>query len=76
MSLDKSQKRIDKALEGLRELGIEVRSYTVYPGQGRLTANITVRLKDEGKELKNMPVRGSVQRPETLQPGASPAPRR
>jgi hypothetical protein len=74
--MDKARKRIDKALEGLRTLGIEVRSYTVYPGQGRLTANITVRLKDEGKALENMPVRGSVQRPETLPPGVGSASRR
>lgn len=74
--MSKAQKRIDKALEGLRELGIEVRSYTVYPGQGRLSANITVRLKDESKELENLPVRGSVQRPETLSPGVGSASRR
>lgn len=37
--------KVKKALEEIRKLGIEIRSYTVYPGKGSLKANITIQTR-------------------------------
>ncbi|MBI5970567.1 MAG: hypothetical protein HY884_05380 [Deltaproteobacteria bacterium] len=62
----KTERQIEAAMEKLRGIGIRIRSYTVYPGQGSIKANVTIEVggNDESGKVKGMrsgAVQGGIQ---------------
>lgn len=62
----KTERQIEAAIEKLRGLGIRIRSYTVYPGQGSVKANVTIEVggndeRGKAQDMRSGKVQGGLQ---------------